>query len=224
MCGRISLAVSGRTLEERFDAAAEWVEPRYNVAPGDELAVLTDEEPDRVAGVEWGLVPEWVDDPASFGAPINARSETVAEKPTFREAYRSRPCLVLVDGFYEWRQGRGASQPYRLTASDREPFALAGVWERHPEVGRTVTVLTTTANGLVGEIHHRMPVILDRSEERTWLTAGPETRADLLNPFPADRMRSYPVSKAVNDPANDSPDLLEPADVGRQSGLGDFAG
>ena len=224
MCGRISLAASREVLGARFDATAEWVEPRYNVAPGDELAVLTGEESDRVTGVEWGLVPEWVDDPASFGAPINARSETVAEKPTFREAYRSRPCLVLVDGFYEWRQGRGASQPYRLTLRDGEPFALAGVWERHPEAGRTVTVLTTTANGLVDEIHGRMPVMLDRSEERTWLTAGPEARTELLDPFPADRMRSYPVSTAVNDPTNDSPELLEPVDVGRQSGLGDFAG
>jgi putative SOS response-associated peptidase YedK len=225
MCGRTSLAVPQSTLEARFEASASSpLEPRYNVAPGDDLAVVTAERPERIDLLTWGLVPEWVDDPDAFGAPINARAETVGEKPTFRDAYRSRPCLVLADGFYEWRRTRGGSQPYRVTLADDEPFALAGLWERHPDAGATVTVLTTDANGLVGEIHDRMPVVLAPEEETTWLTAAPDARRDLLDPYPADGMRSFPVSTAVNDPRNDRPAVARPADVPRQSGLGDFAG
>jgi putative SOS response-associated peptidase YedK len=222
MCGRTSLAVSRAALSARFDATAPAaLEPRYNVAPGDDLAVVTGDD-DRIDLVRWGIVPEWVDDPDSFGAPINARSETLTEKPTFRDAYRSRPCLVLVDGFYEWRQTRGGSRPYRVTLADGEPFALAGLWARHPDVGRTVTVVTTTANDLVSSVHHRMPVVLAPDEERAWLHDGPEARADLLDPFPAETMRSYPVSTAVNDPANDRPEVTAETEVARQSGLGDF--
>jgi putative SOS response-associated peptidase YedK len=224
MCGRTSLAVPPSTLEARFDASAPSLEPRYNVAPGEDLAVVTAEDAGRIDLLTWGLVPGWVDDPAGFGAPINARAETVDEKPTFREAYRARPCLVLADGFYEWRRLRGESQPYRMTLDDGGPFAFAGVWERHPDVGKTVTILTTEANDLVADVHGRMPVVLAPDEERTWLTAEAERRRDLLDPYPADGMRSFPVSAAVNDPRNDRPSVAEPVDAARQSGLGDFAG
>lgn len=225
MCGRTSLAVPRSTLESRFDATATAaLEPSYNVAPSEDLAVITGDDPDRIGLAQWGLVPEWVDEPASFGAPINARGETLTEKPSFRDAYESRPCLVPVDGFYEWERGRGASQPHRVTLADGGPFALAGLWEQHPKIGRTVTVVTTAANDRLSAIHDRMPVVLAPDEERTWLHESPEARADLIDPFPSERTRSHPVSTAVNDPENDGAAVAERVAADRQSGLGEFGG
>jgi putative SOS response-associated peptidase YedK len=230
MCGRYTLFVDQEDLEERFGARfAEPFSPRYNMAPGQALPVITNEEPETFQRLEWGLVPSWADD--DRGGLINARAETVAEKPSFRAAYERRRCLVPADGFYEWVDDGSGKQPYRVAFEDDRPFAMAGLWERwEPETTQTgldafgggvddetdegpletFTIVTTEPNELIAELHHRMAVILDPERERRWLTA--DDSADCLEPYPADKLRAYPVSTAVNDPATDDPSLVEPID------------
>ena len=232
MCGRTSLAVDSDVLMGRFHARpAEGVtiRPRYNVAPREDLLAVRNDAPEEFDLLEWGLLPHWADDLDDGPRPINARSETVAEKPTFRDAFESRRCLIPADGFYEWTGTRGSKRPYRVERTDRAPYAYAGLWETwKPEDGEprvTCTVLTTEANEVVAPVHDRMPVILEERHEETWLAGGSaDDLLSVLKPYPADDLHAYPVSRRANDPKNDSVDLLEPVDVGEQSGLGDFAG
>ena len=221
MCGRTALAVLADVLIERFDAEpTEPIEPRYNIAPGDDLAVIRNESPDIIDQLRWGLVPHWADDPAIGNRLINARSETLAEKPSFRDAYAERRCLVLVDGFYEWTERNGQKQPYRICKPDNAPFALAGLWENGRDVA-TTTIVTTDANDVVEPIHDRMPVILPEEVETAWLESGDE---ELLAPYHGDDLECYPISTLVNDPTNDSPEIIEPVEVTRaQRGLDEFA-
>lgn len=225
MCGRTSLFVPQSVLEERFDATTVHpLTPRYNIAPRDDLACITNESPAEIDTLEWGLVPHWVDDPAEFSRPINARVETVTEKPAFREAIRKRRCLVLADGFYEWKGTRGSKEPFRITRTDGDPFAMAGVWEQWGSNGqtlRTVTILTTDSNDVIAPIHDRMPVLLVETDERQWIEGQDISPTDFTGSYPTGELRAYPVSRAVNDPANDTPEVVEErGDV--QSGLGDF--
>ena len=241
MCGRYTLVVEREALEDRFgarfaDGDSSQFEPRYNMAPGQRLPVITNDAPETIQRLEWGLVPSWADDDG--GGPINARAETVAEKPTFRAAYERRRCLVPADGFYEWVETADGKRPYRVAFEDDRVFALAGLWERwepdeeSTQAGldafgggaddaagnatddgplETFTIVTTEPNDLVADLHHRMAVILEPEREREWLTA--DDPSDLLEPHPADEMRAYPVSQAVNDPSVDEPSLIEPVDV-----------
>ena len=234
MCGRYSLFTPPDRIESRFDATFdEPFEPTYNAAPGQSLPVVTNDEPETIQRFEWGLIPSWAEDRSDFEF-INARAETVAEKRSFADAYERRRCLVPADGFYEWVQREGGKQPYRVAVGDDEPFAMAGLWERweppqtqtglgdfggggpsgDPDPVETFTVVTTEPNDLVADLHHRMAVVLSPEEEETWLTGDTSEVADLLDPYPADRMRSYPVSTAVNNPANDSPALIEEVEAG----------
>ncbi|WP_049987455.1 SOS response-associated peptidase, partial [Halobellus rufus] len=193
MCGRYTLFTPAEELESRFDADfAEPPDPRYNCAPGQSLPVVTNEDPDSFRRFRWGLIPSWADDESVGSDLINARAETVDEKPSFAEAYERRRCLVPADGFYEWVQEDGGKQPYRVAFADDRPFAMAGLWERweptHTQTGlgdfgggsgrsdagdadvvESFTVLTTEPNGLVSDLHHRMAVVLDPDEESTWL-------------------------------------------------------
>jgi putative SOS response-associated peptidase YedK len=242
MCGRYSLLAEAGTVEERFGAAfADDFEARYNAAPSQSLPVVTGADPATLARMEWGFVPPWAEDRSEFGF-INARAETLAEKPTFSGAFertgqdglRAGRCLVPADGFYEWVATEDGKQPFRVTLTDGEPFAMAGLWaEWRPaqtqtgldafsdpsgadsgtEVRSTYAIVTTEPNDLVADLHHRMAVVLPQDAERRWLTADAEEAADLLTPYPADRMRAYPVSRAVNDPANDSPAVVEPVET-----------
>jgi len=226
MCGRTSLFVPQSVLEERFNASAiQPITPRYNIAPGDDLAAIQNDAPEEIDLLQWGLIPHWVDDPDDWPKPINARAETVADKPAFSEAFDKRRCLVLADGFYEWGGERGHKQPFRVTRSDDEPFAMAGLWEtwENGEARETVTVITTDSNETIAPIHDRMPVILEPDEESTWLEADDEDALGaLLDPFPDDYTKTYPISTAVNNPSNDSPEVIEPVDRPEQSGLGEF--
>jgi len=232
MCGRTSLFRSIAELADRFDAEpARSFEPRYNIAPGDDLAVVTNDAPGTIDAFQWGLVPHWVDDLRGWPRPINARAESIAEKPSFRDAFDRRRCLVLADGFYEWSGNGGGKHPYRVTLGENEPFAMAGLWERWEGNGSgngaeltTVTVVTTAANDLLAPIHDRMPVVFTPDEERAWLRADDaDARRTMLDPYDGPDMRVYPVSTAVNDPSHDGPELLEPvADAGRQRGLDEF--
>lgn len=233
MCGRYTLFVDQDDLEDRFDARfSEPFSPRYNMAPGQRLPVITNEDPESIQSLEWGLVPSWADDDSD--GLINARAETVDEKPSFREAYEQRRALVLADGFYEWVESDdGRKQPYRVAFEDDRPFAMAGLWERwEPSTTQTgleafgggskdtehsdengplesFTIITTTPNDLVEDLHHRMAVILERESERKWLRG--EESPSALEPHPDEEMVAYPVSRAVNSPATDDPSLVEPA-------------
>jgi len=221
MCGRFSLGASATKLAELFDLTEvpNWA-PRYNIAPTQELLVVVKapEYPDRqVRRHRWGLIPSWAKDRGIGNQLINAQAETVPTKPAFRAAFRKRRCLVPADGFYEWAQQGGQKQPYYIRLRDGGPFAIAGLWEHWegPE-GRAVdscTLLTIGANDLIGEFHHRMPVILDSRDYDLWLDPNvqdAERLQPLLCPYPADAMAAYPVSTRVNNPANDTPDCIAP--------------
>jgi len=227
MCGRTSLFAPPAELERRFNATVpDDYHPRYNIAPTDPVEVITADDTDRIQRFYWGFRPRWADaDEEGF---INARSETAHEKSAFADAWESRPCLVLSSGFYEWKDTeRGHKQPYRVHRKDDPAFTMAGLWERwEPDDDSgdaldTVTILTTKPNDLIEPLHHRMAVVLPREEEETWLTAGPEERAELCRPYPDDDLDAYRISTAVNDPSNDSPGIIEP-DETEQSGLGEF--
>ncbi|SFG78818.1 Putative SOS response-associated peptidase YedK [Halopelagius inordinatus] len=232
MCGRYSLFTPTDELASRFDAEpAQSFERRYNCAPGQELPVITDDAPGEFRLQKWGLVPEWADDRSVGRNLINARAETVRDKPSFREAFERRRCLVVADGFYEWAVRDGEKRPYRVAFEDDRPFAMAGLWERwrpdgtqtglnqfsaggrpdaEPDVLETFTVITTEPNDVVADLHDRMAVVLAPDEESTWLDGDSDEAASLLDTHPGSEMHAYPVSTRVNDPTNDGPDLVEP--------------
>lgn len=219
MCGRYTLRTPVDTLVEEFGITGPLPEvpARYNVAPTQEVAsVLVEDDERHLEMLRWGLIPSWADDPGIGSRMINARSETAAEKPSFRGAFKKRRCLILADGFYEWQKaGNGGKQPYYIRMEDGSPFAFAGLWEvwdKHGEEIRSCTILTTEANGLVREIHHRMPVILPPENYDFWLDPDVREREpllDLLRPHPEDAMEAYPVSRFVNSPSNDDERCVE---------------
>ena len=220
MCGRFSLGATIR-IAQVFDLPG-WpdVPPRYNIVPGQDIpAVIQNRETAsrELRSLRWGLVPFWAKDPSIGNRLINARAETLATKPAFRKPLRERRCLVPADGFYEWERQDRRKQPWHIRMRDARPFAFAGLWDRWlPAEGEpleTCTIVTTTPNALVGRIHDRMPVILPRAEYGLWLDPtfqNVELLQDVLRPYSDDEMVAYPVSTQVNNPANDSPDLLAP--------------
>jgi putative SOS response-associated peptidase YedK len=244
MCGRYSLFVPPEQLEDQFDLDdVSPYEPRYNAAPSQSLPVVTDDQPRTLRRLEWGLIPPWAEQ-RSDGGHINARAETLTEKPSFSDPFEQHTdaelavgrCLVPADGFYEWTETSAGKQPFRVTLTEEKPFAMAGLWAQwrpattqtgldaftdggeiagdepdaaEPEVVETFTIVTTDPNAVVEPLHHRMAVILPETAYDQWLSAPPEEAARLLSPFPPEEMRSYPVSTAVNNPANDGPDLVE---------------
>lgn len=225
MCGRVTLTSSAREIAEQFAFEADpdvALEPRYNVAPGQDVATVREDAAGRrvLAFERWGLVPHWARDPAIGSRLINARAETVATKPAFRDAFRRRRCLVPVDGFYEW-SGTGASRrPYLFRRPDRRLLGIAGLYERwHGEGGEVVdtcTLITTDANAALAPFHDRMPVILAPDDHPRWLDRdlrAPDALLPLLAPCPADWLESTPVSTRINDVRNDDPSCLVPEPV-----------
>ncbi len=220
MCGRY-------TLKTPIDALAEYFEvedypssltPSYNIAPTQDIAAVVEEDEERKLEVfRWGLIPSWAKDPAIGNKMINARAETVSEKPSFRSAFKKRRCLIVADGFYEWQKTGSGKQPYHFRIKDSSPFAFAGLWEIWDKEGeeiRSCSIITTDANDLMNEIHHRMPVILHPENYGVWLDQGfdeKEALMDLLRPYPSDEMEAYPVSRKVNRPSNNEPGVVEPA-------------
>jgi putative SOS response-associated peptidase YedK len=223
MCGRYTFTTPRPVIEVRFDASfVRDAPPTYNAAPSQALPVITNAEPGRIQLVQWGLLPGWVRDVKTAPKPINARAETLTEKPSFRQLLQRRRCLVLADSFYEWQQTAGAKgpkTPHRILLRDEAPFAFAGLWDEWAdrstgEVLPTFTIITTAPNELMAQLHNRMPVILpDRAAELAWLDDGLPSAAhqDLLRQYPAERMREYVVSTLVNSPANNGPEVLTPA-------------
>lgn len=220
MCGRFTLSTSPDALQRAFPGLEppEDYRPRYNIAPTQSvLALRSQDGSTRPAWLRWGLVPSWAKDPAIGNRMINARAETVAQKPSFRTAYRQRRCLVLADGFYEWMKVGRAKVPMRIRFADDRPFTIAGLWERWAPDGaeplETCTLITTAARPDLEEIHPRMPVILDPADRERWLDPEAESRdlEGLLKPYPGQGLEGYAVSTLVNSPANDVPDCLVPA-------------
>jgi putative SOS response-associated peptidase YedK len=220
MCGRFTLRTRPSEWLASFDVEPqlEW-EPRFNIAPSQSiLAIRNDPLGDRreLATLRWGLIPSWADDPSIGNRLINARAETLATKPSFRSALKSRRCLVLTDGFYEWMKSGKTRQPYFIQMTDERPFAFAGLWDRWTKASPTIescTIITTTPNALVADIHDRMPVVLAEDAAKTWLdrdVKNAELLTSLLVPYPADEMTAYPVGNLVNSPQYDSADCIQP--------------
>jgi putative SOS response-associated peptidase YedK len=218
MCGRYTLTTPVGKLAEEFEITGPLPEvpARYNIAPTQEVAaVLTEDDERHLEMLRWGLIPSWADDPGIGSRMINARSETAAEKPSFRGAFKKRRCLIVADGFYEWQKVNGGKQPYYIHMMGGRPFAFAGLWESWGKYGeeiRSCTILTTDANNMVGRVHHRMPVILPPEEYELWLDPDmreAEPLLDLLRPYPENVMEAHPVSRFVNSPSNDDKRCVE---------------
>ena len=224
MCGRYAIyGPISRANRDAIEFLGEEIafHPTFNAAPTQSLPVLrvSTERGRELALLRWGLVPSWAKDPAIGARMINARSETVSEKPAFRAAFRRRRCLVPMSGFYEWQKAGGRKVPHFARLLDTEIFAAAGLYEYWP--GRdgaapveSYTILTTGANDLMRAVHDRMPVILHEGDYEAWLDPKNEkleALSGLLTPFPAEKMRVYPISARVNNTRNDGPELVEPA-------------
>jgi putative SOS response-associated peptidase YedK len=220
MCGRYVRYTPIDRYAERFgcDAVAADLDPTpsYNVAPSQPvLAARTTAGGRReLTALKWGLLPAWAKEPKLPYATINARAETVAEKPAFRAAFRKRRCLIAADGFYEWQKTGNHKQPFFIRLADRSPFAFAGLWEHWEQAGEAIescAIIVTEANALMRTIHDRMPVILSPDDYDLWLDpeiGDPARLTPLLVPYPAERMEAWPVGTAVNSPRNDGPELL----------------
>ncbi len=218
MCGRYTLKMPIALVAEELDLDRPEFEvsPRYNIAPTQRLPVLTQEQPRHLQLMRWGLVPSWAKDPAVGNKMINARAETLAEKPAFREALKERRCLIPADGFYEWQQTGFGKLPQHIHLIAGGLFTIAGLWESWRDGEgrelRTFTLITTTPNDLMATIHDRMPVIIPPAMRNIWLdpaTTAAEIEA-LLVPLPDGLLEAKTVSDLVNSPRNDGPELLEP--------------
>jgi putative SOS response-associated peptidase YedK len=223
MCGRFTLTSTPERLRQWFALAAapEALVPRYNIAPSQEVLVIPNRTERRLRPARWGLVPRWAKDPAIGHRLINARAETLAQRPAFRAALERRRCVVPADGFYEWRRRGRTRQPFHLRRRDGAPLALAGLWDvwQAPDGGRLAScaIVTVPANPMVAAIHDRMPAILSPAGVDAWLDPDAATWATLrpwLAPCPDDWLEAYPVSIWVNTPAHDDPACLAPVESG----------
>ncbi len=225
MCGRYRLSRRKQLVEEYFDTVSDepdW-NPRYNIAPTQPIPVIRQhpKEPVRqLSLIRWGLIPSWAKGPSVGVQMINARSETAATKPAFRDALKSRRCLIPADGFYEWMRTGRAKQPYCFEVNGGELFAFAGIWDRWKDPSgnwvKTCSILTTTPNAVTSAVHDRMPVILDPDSYDLWLDPGIREVAvvsELLKPFDARMMRCYPVSTRINHVANDDEECSRPTET-----------
>jgi putative SOS response-associated peptidase YedK len=211
-------------VEEYFDGTGEdeW-SPRYNIAPTQPVAVIRQNPKEPVRGISlmrWGLIPSWAQDTSAAAQMINARSETAATKPAFRDALKSRRCLIPADGFYEWMRSGKTKQPYCFEVNQGELFAFAGLWDRWKDPSgqwvKSCSILTTTPNAVTSSVHDRMPVILDPDAYDLWLDPGMndlDAASELLKPFDAGLMRCYPVSTRVNSATNDDEECSAPVEL-----------
>ena len=218
MCGRFAFDTDLRQITNRFDAGTNLssVSRHFNVAPGMQMPIIIRKSPNSAVLARWGLIPFWAKDPKIGYKMINARAEGIAEKPAFRKPFRSQRCLVPATGFYEWRHIDGDKVPYYIHLKTENLFAFAGLYDEWKDVeGRgltTFTIITTTPNSFMQPIHDRMPVIFDKDEEDAWLDTSfydLTVLQNMLDSYPDKRMEAYPVTKAVNNPENDTPKMLE---------------
>jgi putative SOS response-associated peptidase YedK len=223
VCGRFTNKAKSKDIEKEFKVGrknANLFEPRYNIAPSQMIDVVFEPENERILSqLKWGLVPSWSKDAATSKGLINARAETLTEKPSFREAFKSRRCIIPASGFYEWqKKAAGAKQPFYFYLNGKEVFGFAGLWEewldkQTGEMLETCTIITTEANEVLKPVHDRMPVILKPKSYDEWLDAKVKDTSrlqELLKPYPAKEMSSHAVSKSVNVPDADSDELIKP--------------
>ena len=222
MCGRFALTVDPADLQEAFPdySFPPKYAPRFNIAPTQPILAVPNDGSGKADFFVWGLIPSWAKDPSIGNKLINARAETLAEKPSFRSAYKYHRCLIFADGFFEWQAQEGSKSklPHFIRLKDGKPFAFAGLWEhwQSPEGSevRSATIVTTEPNRLMASIHNRMPVILPPDAYTQWLDPAPRPAAGLqklLVPYPAEAMSAYPISTLVNKPENDLPEVVLPA-------------
>lgn len=219
MCGRFTITMDPADMQQAFnlgELAGEW-KPRYNVAPTQMVPVVKEPTKRDVEMMHWGLIPFWARDKSIGERMINARAETLQEKPAFRQAFKQRRCLILADGFFEWQRKdtKSPKVPMYFQLKDGKPFTFAGLWETWRENPDTellsCTIITCPPNELVGQIHNRMPVILDKEQCWQWLTEqSPQDLLKMLMPYPADKMQAHAVGRQVNNPREDSPDVIRP--------------
>jgi putative SOS response-associated peptidase YedK len=217
MCGRFTLRTPKERIKREFQLGEEpAVEARFNIAPTQSILAVRQREDEREAVLlKWGLIPSWARDDSMSARLINARSETVAEKPAFREAFKRSRCIIPADGFYEWKREGAGKQPFFFSLRDDRPFGFAGLWDKwrgqDGKVIESCTILTTEANEVLKDAHDRMPVILHPETYDQWLDDDLRVVAslkELLGPYPASEMTSYPVSAQVNNPRNQGEDLI----------------
>ena len=215
MCGRFTITKNKDEIAERFEIHIDpaMFSKTYNAAPSQTLPIITNTAPEQASFHKWGLILHWAKDESNGNKLINARGETIAEKPSFRDAAEKRRCLVITDGFYEWQRSGGEKQPYRITLADESLFTFAGLWESWSAPDgrdvRTFTIITTEPNGLMKPIHKRMPVILTPENERVRISDEPlEKVLYLLKPYDEKEMNAYPVSSRVNSPKNNDISIL----------------
>jgi putative SOS response-associated peptidase YedK len=216
MCARYSF-FSVQLFQQEFDLEPEGIEPHFNIAPTDVAPiVIEDASGRRLQFMQWGLVPGWSKDPSIGQKLINARAETLAEKPSFRSALRRRRCLVPADGFFEWKGEKGSKQPYYVHRRDGRPFAFAGLYEYWEGVAGalvTFTIVTTEPNALCATVHNRMPAILEPADYSVWLDPklqNPARLTPLLCPYGESELEMHPVTKAMSNPSYESPRIVEP--------------
>ena len=222
MCGRFTLVADDASFEERFSFSGSDLQfvPSFNIAPTQSVLTVRRDGEIHAEYMRWGLIPSWAKDPKIGSPMINARSETLAEKPSFRTAFRRRRCLIPADGFFEWQKSGSSKRPMRIGLKNAELFAFAGLWEywKDPQGDPILscTIITTTPNEMMEPIHDRMPVILTREAEDIWLDSDVQDTgllSELLVPYRAQDMEAYEVSTLVNSPRNNSPEVIAP--VGR---------
>ena len=227
MCGRYRLSRRKQVVEEYFDCRSDepdW-NPRYNIAPTQNVPVVRQDPKESIRElslVRWGLIPSWSKDSSVAARMINARSETAATKPAFRDSLKSRRCLIPADGFYEWMRTGKAKQPYCFEVNEGDLFAFAGIWDRWKDPSgnwiKTCSILTTTPNAVTSPVHDRMPVILGTDAYDLWLDPGMKdviAATEQLKPYDARLMRCYPVSTRINSVANDDAECSAPVELGQ---------
>lgn len=221
MCGRYTLTIDPADLQDTLELGKlpPDLQPRYNIAPTQPVAVVTSAEDRTVEMFRWGLIPSWTKDPSMASRMINARAETLHEKAAYRVPFARKRCLILADGFFEWQKAGQSKRPFFIQLKSHEPFAFAGLWDQwvspEGEEKRTCSIITCEPNELMSKLHNRMPAILDRSTMWDWLdpAATPIGLRALLQPY-AKSMIAHPVSRLVNRPENDSPACIAPEKAG----------
>jgi len=216
MCGRFQLSVKGKHINERFNVEVydDFYRPSFNCAPSQNLAVISNMEAKKLSFFSWGLIPFWAKDEKFGNKLINSKAETITEKPSFKNSFRQKRCLVICNGFYEWKKENNKKTPYRIFLKNNELFSMAGIWDTWKDgEGRPInsfSIITTTPNSLMKNIHHRMPVILRKEDEKKWLGKTDQNELlKLLKPFEDKLMDAYPISELVNSPINNSPEIIK---------------
>lgn len=230
MCGRFVRKSTLTEIKDEFDIVEiQWAwEPSYNIAPGQEIAAVTGNDGNILVSLRWGLIPFWAKDEQIGYKMINARSETVAEKRTFAQSLKKRRCLIVADGFYEWQkeEDKKVKIPMYITLKSKRPFGFAGLYDtwksKDGTVIRSCTIITTKPNELLEPIHNRMPVIIPTTDRPVWLDRSiedPQQLLPLLKPYPSSDMIAYQISRQVNSPKNNSPEIIKPLSKQESSGL-----